>query len=70
MPVYTYRREDGTIFEVKQRITDNALTVDKETGQKVTRIIVSPKAVIFKTDGFYITDSVKSNINNVLSNND
>ena len=59
MPVYIYRREDGTVFEIKQKIADEPLTVDEETGQKVQRIIVAPNTVIFKTGGFYVTDSVK-----------
>ena len=55
MPTYVYRREDGTTFEVVQRITEDALTVDPETGQRVERIITGA-GLIFKGDGFYITD--------------
>ena len=56
MPVYTYRREDGTTFDYRQKFTDEALTVDPETGQHVTRVIQAA-GVIFKGSGFYVNDS-------------
>ena len=56
MPTYEYRREDGTTFEVFQRMSDAPLTEDPETGQKVTRIIGGGAGLIFKGDGFYLTD--------------
>lgn len=55
MPIYEYRREDGTTFEILQPIADDALTVDPETGQKVERVLHAP-AVHFKGSGFYNTD--------------
>lgn len=55
MPIYEYRREDGTTFELQQRFTDDALTVDPETGQRVERVLSAP-AVHFKGSGFYSTD--------------
>lgn len=59
MPVYTYRREDGTTFEYRQRFLDDPLETDPTTGQKVVRI-VQPAGVIFKGSGFYVTDSKKA----------
>lgn len=56
MPMYLYRREDGTTFEIKQKFLDDPLTVDPVTGQKVVRI-VQPTSVIFKGSGFYVNDS-------------
>lgn len=56
MPVYTYRRDDGTTFDYRQKFSDDPLTVDPETGQHVTRIIQAA-GVIFKGSGFYINDS-------------
>jgi putative FmdB family regulatory protein len=56
MPVYTYRREDGTTFDYRQSFSDNPLTTDPETGQHVTRI-VQAAGVIFKGSGFYVNDS-------------
>lgn len=55
MPTYVYRREDGSTFEIQQRITDDPLLVDPETGQKVERVI-SGAGFIFKGSGFYLTD--------------
>lgn len=56
MPEYTYRREDGTTFTIKQKFTDSALTTDPHTGQKVWRVIQNA-GVIFKGSGFYVNDS-------------
>jgi putative FmdB family regulatory protein len=56
MPLYTYRREDGTTFDYRQSFSDAPLTVDPQTGQKVTRI-VQAAGVIFKGSGFYVNDS-------------
>ncbi len=56
MPMYTYRREDGTTFDYRQNFSDAPLTVDPQTGQKVTRI-VQAAGVIFKGSGFYVTDN-------------
>lgn len=60
MPTYVYRREDGTTFELVQRITEDALTVDPETGQRVERVI-SGAGLVFKGSGFYLTDYARSN---------
>ena len=59
MPTYVYRRADGTTFEHFQRITDDALTVDPETGQPVSRLISGGAGLQFKGTGFYETDYVK-----------
>jgi len=56
MPIYTYRREDGTEFDIRQKFSDDPLTVDPETGQAVQRII-QPVGVVFKGSGFYVNDS-------------
>ena len=59
MPTYSYRREDGTVFDVFQRITDDALTADPETGQPVVRVISGGAGLQFKGTGFYLTDYVR-----------
>lgn len=59
MPIYTYRREDGTEFEIRQKFSDDALTVDPETGQKVQRVIHAA-GILFKGSGFYVNDSKAS----------
>src|SRR4051794_31014754 len=55
MPIYEYRRPNGTTFEVMQKMTDDALTHDPETGVPVERVF-HPIAVHFKGKGFYNTD--------------
>jgi predicted nucleic acid-binding Zn ribbon protein len=56
MPVYTYRREDGSTFDIRQKFSDDPLTVDPQTGQSVVRV-VQPTMVVFKGSGFYVNDS-------------
>jgi putative FmdB family regulatory protein len=55
MPIYEYRRDDGSTFEVMQSFSDDALTHDPETGGAVQRVLHAP-AVHFKGKGFYNTD--------------
>lgn len=55
MPIYEYRRPDGTTFEVRQSFSDEPLAVDPESGVPVERVLHSP-AVHFKGKGFYSTD--------------
>lgn len=55
MPIYEYRRPDGTTFEVLQKFSDDALTVDPDTGVPVQRVLSAP-AIHFKGSGFHNTD--------------
>ena len=55
MPIYEYRRPDGSTFELVQSFSDDALTTDPETGDPVERVLHAP-AVHFKGKGFYNTD--------------
>jgi putative FmdB family regulatory protein len=55
MPIYEYRRPDGTTFEIQQAFSDDALTTDPDTGVPVERVLHAP-AVHFKGKGFYNTD--------------
>jgi putative FmdB family regulatory protein len=55
MPIYEYEREDGSVFEVIQKISDEPLTECPETGQKVQRLI-SSSAFHLKGSGWYKTD--------------
>ena len=55
MPIYEYRRPDGTTFEIQQSFSDDTLPHDPETGVEVTRVLHAP-AVHFKGKGFYNTD--------------
>ena len=56
MPTYVYRREDGSTFEIEQRITAPALETCPETGQPVKRVISGGTGLVFKGSGFYLTD--------------
>jgi putative FmdB family regulatory protein len=55
MPIYEYRRPDGSTFEVIQKFSDEALTVDPESGVPVERVLSAP-AIHFKGSGFHNTD--------------
>lgn len=55
MPIYEYKRPDGSTFEVLQGFTDEPLERDPETGVPVERVLHAP-AVHFKGKGFYNTD--------------
>ena len=66
MPLYTYRREDGTTFDIKQSFSDPALTVDPQTGQHVVRV-VHAAGIVFKGSGFYVNDSKSSSRNSATS---
>ena len=55
MPIYEYRRPDGTTFEVMQKFSDDPLTTDPETGVPVERVF-RPPAIHFKGKGFHNTD--------------
>ena len=61
MPTYVYRREDGTTFEIEQRITEDSLETCPTTGQAVKRVITGGTGLIFKGSGFYLTDYVRNN---------
>jgi putative FmdB family regulatory protein len=55
MPIYEYKRPDGSTFELQQSFSEDALTKDPETGVPVQRVLHAP-AVHFKGKGFYNTD--------------
>ena len=59
MPVYTYRRQDGSTFDIRQRFLDNPLEACPTTGQAVSRVI-QPAGIIFKGSGFYVNDNNKA----------
>jgi putative FmdB family regulatory protein len=55
MPIYEYRCENGHLFEVMQKISDDPVTTCPECGAQVQRVF-HPVAVHFKGSGFYNTD--------------
>jgi putative FmdB family regulatory protein len=55
MPIYEYKCENGHMFEVMQRMSDDPLTACPECGAPVQRVF-HPVAIHFKGSGFYNTD--------------
>jgi len=57
MPTYVYKNlATGDTFEIRQPITEPALTEHPETGDPVKRV-VQPVGIAFKGSGFYVNDS-------------
>ena len=60
MPLYEYRcKKCGKTFEILQKISDVQLTVHKQCGGALEKL-VSPSAFHFKGTGWYATDYAKS----------
>ena len=55
MPIYEYKCENGHVFDVIQKFTDEPLTECQECGAPAARVLHSP-AVHFKGSGFHNTD--------------
>ncbi len=55
MPIYEYKCTNGHVFDVIQRMSDEALTECQECGAPAERVL-HPVAVHFKGSGFYNTD--------------
>ena len=55
MPIYEYRCEQGHIFEVMQRMSDDPVASCQTCEAPVQRVF-HPVAVHFKGSGFYNTD--------------
>jgi putative FmdB family regulatory protein len=60
MPVYVYRCDDGSTFEIEQRMTADALLICPTTGQRVVRVL-QPFSPRYTGTGFYSTDHRKPN---------
>lgn len=57
MPTYLYKGlNTGEVYEIKQSMAEEALTVHPETGEPVKRVLARP-GIAFKGSGFYVTDS-------------
>lgn len=65
MPIYEYRRPDGTTFDVLQSFSEATLTHDPETGVPVMKVFHAP-AIHFKGKGFHNTDYGTRNRNKEL----
>ena len=55
MPIYEYRCENGHLFEVVQKMSDDPVSACEQCGAPVERVF-HPVAVHFKGKGFYTTD--------------
>ncbi len=55
MPIYEYKCENGHVFDVIQKMSDEALSKCQECGAPAVRVL-HPVAVHFKGSGFYNTD--------------
>ncbi len=55
MPIYEYKCDNGHVFDVMQKMSDEPLTECVECGAPAHRVLTAP-AVHFKGSGFYNTD--------------
>ena len=55
MPIYEYKCTNGHVFDVIQRMSDEALTKCQECGAPAERVL-HPVAIHFKGSGFHNTD--------------
>ena len=55
VPIYEYKCENGHVFDVIQKMTDEPLTECQECGAPAVRVLHSP-AIHFKGSGFHNTD--------------
>ena len=55
MPIYEYKCTNGHVFDVIQRMSDEALTECQECGAPAGRVL-HPVAIHFKGSGFHNTD--------------
>jgi putative FmdB family regulatory protein len=55
MPIYEYKCENGHVFDVIQKMSDEPLGECQECGAPAERVL-HPVAVHFKGSGFYNTD--------------
>src|SRR3954453_10860807 len=55
MPIYQYKCDNGHVFEVIQKMSDEPLTRCEECGAAAARVLTAP-AIHFKGSGFHNTD--------------
>jgi putative FmdB family regulatory protein len=55
MPIYEYKCENGHVFDVMQKLSDEPLTACVECGAPVRKVL-HPVNISFKGSGFYSTD--------------
>jgi putative FmdB family regulatory protein len=55
VPIYEYKCDNGHVFDVMQKMSEESLTECVECGAPAHRVLTAP-AVHFKGSGFYNTD--------------
>ncbi len=55
MPIYEYKCDNGHVFEVIQKMSDEPLRECEECGAHASRVL-TPPAIHFKGSGFHNTD--------------
>jgi putative FmdB family regulatory protein len=55
MPIYEYKCENGHLFDVMRKISEDPLTACVECGAPVRKVL-HPVNISFKGSGFYSTD--------------
>jgi putative FmdB family regulatory protein len=55
VPIYEYKCDNGHVFDVMQKMSDDPLSECVECGAPAHRVLTAP-AVHFKGSGFYNTD--------------
>jgi putative FmdB family regulatory protein len=58
MPIYEYKCENGHIFDVMQKLSEEPLSSCIECGAPVRKVL-HPVGISFKGSGFYSTDYSK-----------
>ena len=59
MPIYEYKCENGHVFDVMQKLSENPLSSCVECGAPVRKVL-QPVGISFKGSGFYSTDYSKT----------
>ena len=55
MPIYEYKCENGHVFDVMQKMSEDPLSECVECGAPVRKVL-QPVGISFKGSGFYSTD--------------
>ncbi len=58
MPIYEYKCENGHVFDIMQKISEDPLQQCVECGASVRKVL-HPVGISFKGSGFYSTDYSK-----------
>ncbi len=58
MPIYEYKCENGHLFDIMQKMSEDSLTQCIECGASVKKVL-HPVGISFKGSGFYSTDYSK-----------